>query len=232
MAENLHEGHRERVRRDFLENGFSDTTPPHKILEMLLFYSIPRRDTNEIAHDLLNTFGSIAGVLDAPTEQLLKVKGITENSVALIKLILPIASIYRSSKVNPEKSFTSTNQIGDYLIEKYLSFNKETVAITSFNSKGQILGFDILAEGDSSSVELSVRKILEIVMKRNPVCVVLSHNHPSGFAIPSSEDITLTANLFNILANINVRLLDHIIIANNDYVSLAQSRDYKAIFQK
>ncbi len=232
MAENKHEGHRERVRRDFLENGFSETTPPHKILEMLLFYSIPRRDTNEIAHDLIDTFGSIQGVLDATPEQLLKVKYITENTVALIKLILPIATIYRASKVNYDRSFTSTNQIGDYLIEKYLCYNKETVAITSFNGKGQMLGFDVLAEGDSSSVELSVRKIVEIVMKRNPVCVVLSHNHPSGFAIPSNEDLALTAKLFDILANINVRLLDHIIIANNDYVSLAQSRDYKAIFQK
>lgn len=232
MPENKHEGHRERVRRDFLENGFSETTSPHNILEMLLFYSIPRRNTNEIAHDLIDTFGSIQGVFDAPTEQLLKVKGITENTVALLKMILPIASIYRAEKVNHDKNFTSTNQIGDYLIEKYLSFTKETVAITSFNGKGQILGFDVLAEGDSSSVELSIRKILEIVMKRNPVCVVLSHNHPSGFAIPSNEDLHFTSKLFSILSNINVRLLDHIIIANNDYVSLAQSRDYKAIFQK
>lgn len=232
MPENKHEGHRERVRRDFLENGFSETTPPHKILEMLLFYSIPRRDTNEIAHELINTFGSIQGVFDAPIDQLLKVKGITENTVALLKMILPIASIYRAEKVNHDKNFTSTNQIGDYLLEKYLCYTKETVAITSFNGKGQILGFDVLAEGDSSSAELSIRKILEIVMKRNPVCVVLSHNHPSGFAIPSNEDLALTNKLFTLLANINVRLLDHIIIANNDYVSLAQSRDYKAIFQK
>ena len=232
MPENKHEGHRERVRRDFLENGFSETTPPHKILEMLLFYSIPRRDTNEIAHELINTFGSIQGVFDAPIDQLLKVKGITENTVALLKMILPIASIYRAEKVNHDKNFTSTNQIGDYLLEKYLCYTKETVAITSFNGKGQILGFDVLAEGDSSSAELSIRKILEIVMKRNPVCIVLSHNHPSGFAIPSNEDLALTNKLFTLLANINVRLLDHIIIANNDYVSLAQSRDYKAIFQK
>ena len=232
MSENKHEGHRERVRRDFLENGFSETTPPHKILEMLLFYSIPRRDTNEIAHELINTFGSIQGVFDAPIDQLLKVKGITENTVALLKMILPIASIYRAEKVNHDKNFTSTNQIGDYLLEKYLCYTKETVAITSFNGKGQILGFDVLAEGDSSSAELSIRKILEIVMKRNPVCVVLSHNHPSGFAIPSNEDLALTNKLFTLLANINVRLLDHIIIANNDYVSLAQSRDYRAIFQK
>ncbi len=232
MSENKHEGHRERVRRDFLENGFSETTPPHKILEMLLFYSIPRRDTNEIAHELINTFGSIQGVFDAPIDQLLKVKGITENTVALLKMILPIASIYRAEKVNHDKNFTSTNQIGDYLLEKYLCYTKETVAITSFNGKGQILGFDVLAEGDSSSAELSIRKILEIVMKRNPVCVVLSHNHPSGFAIPSNEDLALTNKLFTLLANINVRLLDHIIIANNDYVSLAQSRNYKAIFQK
>jgi len=232
MTDNKHTGHRERVRKDFLENGFSETTPQHKILEMLLFYSIPRKDTNEIAHELIDTFGSIEGVLDAPNEQLLKIKGISENTVALIKLILPIASIYRSQKATEKRTFTSSDSIGDYLIEKYLSYKKETLSITSFNGKGQLLGFDILSTGDSSSVELSVRRVIETVMKRNSTCVVIAHNHPSGNALPSPEDIALTENICSILSSINVKLLDHIIICNNDYISMYQTVRYRHIFQK
>ena len=232
MPENKHTGHRQRVRREFLENGFSETTPPHKILEMLLFYSIPRKDTNEIAHDLIDTFGSIEGVLDAPNDQLLKIKGISENSVALIKMILPIASIYRSQKVKPQQSFTTTNQIGNYLMEKYLNFKNETLSVTSFDSKGQIIAFDVISQGDSSAVELSVRKLVETVLKRNPVCVVLAHNHPKGIAIPSGEDVLLTEKCYEILSNINIRLLDHIVVANDDYVSMAQSKNFAYIFQR
>lgn len=232
MPENKHIGHRERVRREFLENGFSETTPPHKILEFLLFHSIPRRDTNEIAHELIDTFGSISGVLDASNEELLKVKGITENSVALIKLILPIASIYRSQKAKPETVFNSFDAIGRYLSEKYLSFNKEVLSITSFNSKGQIISFDILSEGDTSAVELSTRKLVETVLKRNPTCVIIAHNHPGGNALPSKADIELTEKCYEILKSINIKLLDHMILVSGDYISMAQSRDFKYIFHK
>ena len=231
MSENKHAGHRERVKREFLENGFNEATPPHKILELLLFFSIPRRDTNEIAHELIDTFGSIEGVLDADEAELLKIKGITENSVALIKLILPIASIYRAQKAKPEKVFESANAVGNYLLEKYLSFKSETLSITSFNSKGEIISFDILNEGDSTAVELSTRKLLETVIKRNPACVILAHNHPGGNALPSLADIRLTEKCFDLLKSINVRLLDHIILSAGDYVSMAQSREFKHIFQ-
>ena len=90
MANDLHKQHRERVRKDFLENGFSDSTSAHKFLELLLFYCIPRKDTNEIAHLLLKEFGSLSGVLEAETSDLIKVKGIGENAAALIKLMLPL----------------------------------------------------------------------------------------------------------------------------------------------
>ncbi len=231
MSDNLHKGHRERVRKEFLEKGFNEKTPPHKILEMLLFYSIPRKDTNEIAHELINKFGSLEAVLEAPYEQLVKVKGVSENTAALIKLIIPVASRYRSKIITNNAVLENSNQLGEYLVAKYMGFTKETLAITSLNAKGKVLGFDILSIGDASSVELSVRRVIETVIKRNPVCVVMSHNHPSGSALPSADDIRLTANISDTLSNINVRLLDHIIICENDYVSMAQSERFKHIFQ-
>lgn len=231
MSDNLHKGHRERVRKEFLENGFNEKTPPHKILEMLLFYSIPRKDTNEIAHELINRFGSFEAVFNAPYEQLMKVKGISENTAALIKLMIPIASRYNSKMISKNAVLNNCNQLGRYLVAKYIGFSKETLAITSLNAKGKVLGFDVLSVGDVSSVELSVRRVIETVIKRNPVCVVMSHNHPSGNAIPSADDIRLTANISDTLSSINVRLLDHIIICDNDYVSMAQSKEFDYIFQ-
>ncbi len=232
MSNNLHEGHRERVLKEFLENGFNEKTPEHKMLELLLFYSIPRKDTNELAHLLIDTFGSLDAVLEAPVEQLVKVKGIGEKTAALIKLILPFASRYTSKKINDKKEFRTSDQLGEFLIAKYMGFTKETFAITSLNAKGKFLGFDVLSIGDVTSVELSVRRVIETVIKRNPACVVMSHNHPAGSALPSADDIRLTANISDTLENINVKLLDHIILCNNDYVSMSQSKEFDYIFRK
>lgn len=232
MSENLHNEHRKRVKNEFLENGFSEETPPHKMLELLLFYSIPRKDTNELAHRLINTFGSLEAVLEASVDQLKKVDGVGENTAVLLKLILPFTRRYTSKKIIQKQNFTTSNQLGDFLVAKYIGFNKETFAITSLNAKGMFLGFDILSVGDATSVELSVRKVIETVIKRNPACVVMSHNHPSGSALPSTDDIRLTVNLSETLENINVKLLDHIIICNNDYISMAQSKEFDFIFHR
>lgn len=232
MSENLHKDHRERMRNEFLENGFNEETPPHKILEMLLFYSIPRKDTNEIAHRLINTFGSFEAVFEAPVEQLVKVDGVGLNTATLLKLILPIVSRYSSRKIIQQGEFRTSGQLGEFFVAKYSGFKKETFAITSLNANGKLLGFDILSVGDAVSVELSVRRVLETVIKRNPACVVMSHNHPAGNALPSADDIRLTANLSDTLENINVKLLDHIIVCDDDYVSMAQSKQFDYIFSK
>ena len=99
MDKNLHEGHRERARQEFLQHGFDRNTPPHKILELLLFYCVGRVDTNPIAHELIAKYGSVAGVLDAPVEELAAFKGLNERSAVLLKLIMPIAQgTYTTSK--------------------------------------------------------------------------------------------------------------------------------------
>lgn len=231
MEKNLHAEHRERVRREFLERGFDHNTPSHKIVEMLLFYSIPRKDTNETAHELLNRFGSIKGILDAPVEQLKKVKGVGDNTVALFKLLLPVFREYVSSGVSPTK-FKSLNEVGDFLKAKYLGFKSEVLAVTSLDAEGKFLGFDIISEGDTTSVELSLKKIIEVVLKRNASCVVISHNHPNSDAVPSNEDIYLTEKIYELLSNINIKLLDHIIIGFDDYISFVQSKSLKYIFRK
>lgn len=230
MPENLHEGHRQRVRTEFLENGFGENTPPHKFLEMLLFYSIPRRDTNALAHKLIEEFGSLAGVLDASAEELMKIPGITENTAVLLKLIVPVARRYQADRKAAKDRYESIDDICDFLLSKYFGYSKEVFAVTSLSLSGRILGFDILASGEVSAVAFSSRKVIETVLKRNAACVIISHNHPDGPALPSSEDIEVTVALKEALAHVNVKLADHIIISDGDYVSLAHSRGFAEIF--
>lgn len=231
MSENCHAGHRKRVRDEFLEKGFSDATPAHKVIEMLLFYCIPRQDTNEIAHVLLDRFKTVSAILEASPEELMKVKGIGQNAAALIKLLLPIFRLYQNDKADNSKVPFTMDGICDFLIKKHFGFSNEVFAVTTFNSKGAMIAFDILNHGDVSSVGISTRSVIETVIKRKAVCAVISHNHPNGNALPSPEDIAMTHRINSALKHINVKLLDHVIIADNDCVSLAQSQAYYKIFR-
>jgi len=232
LANNLHNKHRERVRQDLLNHGFDDETPLHKIVEMLLFYSIPRKDTNEIAHELVNRFGTLSNMLSAPASELLKIDGVGESTVAFFKLISVVSQRNIREKFSKVKKFESLNEIGDYLLVKHFGFAEETVAVTSFNGRGEKVGFDIVGHGDIASVGVSIRKIMETVLNRKATAIVLSHNHPGASAMPSAEDIEVTEKVSEAMAKIGVSLLDHIIVAENDYVSLAQSRQFQYIFGK
>lgn len=230
MANDLHKKHRERVRNDFLEHGFNDDTPPHKVLEMLLFFGIPRKDTNEIAHLLLEEFGTVSGVLEAETSDLLRIEGIGENAAALIKLMLPLFKQYQRDKSIPRPKFTNMDDIFDFLIKKYFGFKSEVFMITSFDNDGNMIACDKIVEGSVSSVGVSVREVVKMVLKRNAACVIISHNHTSGNAIPSLADVEMTKSIKITLQQMGVKLLDHVIVVPNDCVSMYQSQKYRDIF--
>lgn len=230
MSNDLHKEHRERMRKQFLAEGFSENSSEHKLLEMLLFFAIPRKDTNEIAHLLIKRFGTLGGVFEAPTEELIKIDGVGVNTAMLLKLMVPVTKKYMASKTSKVNIYENMNAICDYLAGKYFGCNEEMFAITTFNSKGAIVGFDILANGDCVAVNVSMRQILETVIRNKAVCAVISHNHPGGTAIPSTDDINATRKIAETLNSIDVRLLDHIILCDDDYVSLAQSSTYKYLF--
>lgn len=230
MAENLHHKHRERVRKEFLAHGINENAPEHKLLEMLLFFSIGRKDTNEIAHLLINRFGSLSAVLEAPVEELVKVDGVGENTAMLLKLMIPVTKSYIASKTKKVNIYENMDAISDFLTAKYIGYDVETFAITTFNSKGAIVGFDILSQGDCVTVNVSMRQVIETVLKRKAVCAVISHNHPGGDALPSREDVETTEKIAKTLSSINVKLLDHIVLCDDDYVSFAQSGAFRHIF--
>lgn len=232
MEKGVHDGHRQRLKEEFLAKGFDENTPPHKIMEMLLFYSIPRKDTNEIAHNLINRFGgTVSGVLDASVEELVKVDGVSHHTAALIKLMVPIVRCYLTEKNEKKNVYSNLDEVCDFLVQKYISYTKEMFSVISFSGSGRKLGFDILGEGNVSEVNVSIREVVETAINRKAVSVIIAHNHPDGVAIPSQGDIAVTRKIQSALSHINIKLLDHIIIGGDDYVSLCQSRLYRDIFE-
>ena len=227
---NLHEGHRKRLRKEVIINDFSDELEIHKLLEALLFYGIPRKDTNEIAHELLNTFGSFSGVLEANYNDLYSIKGMTENAAFLIKLILPLSRRYNTERYKGGYKFKSIDEIGEFLVKKHSGYNTEVFIVTTFRDNGTMISCDVIKKGDMEEVSLSVKTLVNCVLRHNAPVVIVSHNHTNGLAVPSQADIKMTQILNFTLDQMGIRLLDHIIVADDEFVSLAQSKDYKPLF--
>lgn len=228
----LHDGHRERMREEFLKYGFNSATPEHKMLEMLLFHCIPRTDTNDLAHMLLNRFHNLAGVLDAPIEELCEFPKLTRSNATLLKLIMPVARKYIEIKDWSEPAFSNLDDIGNYLLDRYRGIAEERAALLHLSATGEELLFDFISVGSVDSVGLSIKGIIKRVLDSGANAVVLAHNHPSGIAVPSHNDCVLTEMIADTLRKINVPLLDHIVLSGNDFVSMAQSHEYSHIFTK
>ena len=216
----VHQGHRARQRKKLLENGpraFAD----HELLEMLLYYAIPRRDTNELAHRLLERFGSLQGVFSAPVEELSTVEGVGENAAVLLSLVPQIWQ--RSLQGASERILNSVDKCGEYFAELLSGSRREMLWQVCLDGKGKVLSSRCLAEGDVSMAAVSVRQVVEYALRAGAVAVVLAHNHPSGVALPSQEDCATTRLIRDALRTMNIQLVDHIIVADRDYVSMAAS---------
>lgn len=221
-AANPHANHRERVRRRFLTDGF-DSLEDHVKLELLLFYAIPRRDTNPIAHNLLRRFGSIANVFDAPIEELKKVDGVGESGAMLLKLIPNMARTYMTDKEKASTRFHDKKSAGNYLMHRYIGLVNETLTVIALDSKQRVLYCEAVYEGSIDTLPLHVKRIVEIAVLYNAASIILAHNHPSGNLMPSSEDVISTKQVYQALSAIDVNLDDHFIIIDGDYFSMAES---------
>ena len=219
---NIHAGHRERMRNKFLTRGL-DAFADHEALELLLYYAIPRKDTNPIAHALMERYGSLSAVLAAPVEDLQKVEGIGESAAVLLKLVPQIQKKARLADAKRETALTSVSQFGAYLLEQFHGEKNEVIYQLCLDRKGKLLACKRLGEGDMSSANLDIRRMIENAILFSASGVVLAHNHPSGIALPSQDDYIATDQAKAALATIGVVLLDHIILADGDFVSLAES---------
>lgn len=217
----VHDGHRERKREQFLQHG-SDAMPDHELLELLLFYAIPRRDTHPIAHELLERFGSLQAVLSAPAAELEKVPGMGRSAAALVTLVAPLYRRARASFAENEVVLDTSERIGNYFLELLAEERQEVMYQLCLDAKGRRLHICKVSEGEASGVSVNVRKIVENAILRDAVMVALGHNHPSGVAFPSQEDRDATRRVQAALDAVGVRLVEHIIVADDDYISLRQ----------
>ena len=218
----IHDGHREKMRRRFLTGGL-EAYADHEALELLLYYAIPRRDTNPIAHALMARYGSLAAVLSAPAEDLQKVDGVGESAAVLLRLVPQLCRKARLSDAERENVLNSTERAGAYLLELFAQEKREILYVLCLDQKGKLLACKRLGEGGVSSVELNVRSLVESAILTSASAVILSHNHPSGIALPSQDDYATTDRARNALETIGVTLVDHIIVADGDFVSLSES---------
>lgn len=215
----VHDGHRQRKKQQFREHGL-EAFAEHEALELLLYYAIPRQDTNPIAHRLLEHFGSLEGVFSAPLTELQKVEGVGENAATLIRLLFPLCRRVRTAGTKHEIILNSHESIGAYFLELFLGERREVFYEACLDAKGKLLACYRVAEGNADQVTVNLRRIVENALNANASLVLLSHNHPSGVALPSREDNQTTLQIKQALDNIGVRLVDHIIVADGDFVCL------------
>ena len=215
----IHEGHRQRKKEQFRRHGL-DAFADHEILELLLYYAIPRQDTNPIAHRLLDRFGSLEDVFTASLSELTQVEGVGESAATLIRLLLPLCRRVRTSGTKHEIILNSRENVGAYFIELFLGEKQEVFYEACLDAKGKLLSCFRLAEGSADNVSVNIRKVIENALNANASHVIIAHNHPSGIALPSSADNQTTLQIKRALDGIGVRLVDHIIIADGDFVCL------------
>lgn len=218
----IHDGHRERLKERFLRDGLDGFTEV-QMLELLLFYAKPQGDTNPTAHLLIDRFGSFAGVLDAPMELLVQVKGVKEHAATLLKLAQAVGRCYEVSKAREEKFLPTISACGDYLKPFFRGRRNETVFLLSLDAKRKVISCRQVGEGDINCASISIRRVVQMALEAGATSVLLAHNHPSGLAVPSGDDIQTTRRLAAALSAVEIPLVDHIVVADDDYVSMVQS---------
>ncbi len=228
-TKNEHQGHRERLRQKVIKNGINSLAE-HEVLELILFYSLAQRNTNDLAHKLINRFGSVAAVLDAPQEQLLEIKGISKTTVFVLKSLPQIASYYLEDKNGVADKIYGCEDAFKLLAPKFIGKTSEELLIVFLSNSNKFLGCEFIAKGDVNSTQFTSRQLIEPCIRYNATQVILAHNHPSDILIPSPDDVITTKNVCACLHTIEVVLLDHIIFGKNSCFSMNSSEQYKNLF--
>ena len=231
MSDHMHDGHRARMKEQFLKSGM-DSFSAHQVLEVLLYFSVPRVDTNPLAHRLVDHFGSLSQVLDADFEQLRQVKGVSEHTATQILFVSELLRRYQCEKAEKPTSFHSLNEIGRYLQAQYTNEKVEKLRILCFNNRGNLLHTAVISEGGLVSTDINIRRIVETALRYPTTTVVMAHNHPAGFAIPSAQDYNCTVQVRRALEMVEIELSDHIVFAENDFVSMRQTAKFAGAFSK
>ncbi len=227
-TKNNAKGHRERVRKKFLENGFNGLED-YEILELLLFYVIPRKDTKAIAKELIKKFKTLANVLKADTLELKTIDGLGASSITFLKMMgaLP-EKIYKDELKNQKLIKDDKNKISDK--EVLLSFLRNKIGyedvekfyVIYLSSSNEVIAFEESSSGTLDRSSIYPREIYKRVIMENAKSIIIAHNHPSGNTCPSKCDIDITNEIAKGLKNFGALLLEHIIITRDSYFSFLE----------
>lgn len=215
---NVHDGHRDRMRERIIKGGLY-SLEYHEILEYILFCFIPMRDTNEIAHNLIKKFGSLAGVLNASPEELMTVGRVTKNAAVFLSSIPDLSRKYKESFDTQKISLKGRDEVKDYLKNYFFCRPKESVVVASLDAHNKLIGVFELAEGWADGVNLASREVVDVALRTKASSVIVAHNHPSGIAVPSNDDYLLTNAISCALELIGITLFDHIIYGKDSVYS-------------
>lgn len=214
------QGHRSRVRKRYFESGL-DGFQDYEVLEMLLFYAVPRKDTKALAKDLIARFGSLHGVFEASAEEL-REAGLSDAAAALLTMILPLGRQIEVSKEKDRTHIRSTADAGKTVCAMFRNRPEESVRMLCLDAAGKIVKLAEVAQGDVNTVHFPIRKLAETAIGARAVSVILAHNHPGGTISPSREDLEATEAAKSALETVGIRLLDHLIVAGERYCSLRE----------
>lgn len=217
-----HSGHRSRMKKKLMQNGF-DHMEPHEVLEILLYYAIPQRNTNDIAKNLIDRFGSISAVFDASVD-MLKSAGLTEHQALYLTMFPDIARIYLVDKYENQDKIIDYDNITGFIRDRFIGLEEqENVLLILIDKKGKLVYSGIISQGDFNSASISIREIVTLAINYAATSAFIAHSHPSGLALPSKEDVLVTRDLKKALKLVGIHLLDHFIVADHECVSLAES---------
>jgi len=218
----IHDGHRQRLKERYRKDGLDNFDELH-VLELALFYSMGRKDTNPVAHGLLERFGSLKQVLEASPEELMKVEGVGEHTAIFLQLIRDMGRYYQVKCAEANAFLQTIDQCGEYLMPYFFGRKNETVFLLCLDAKCKVLACQNMGEGGVNSANISIRKLVEAALRVNATSVVIAHNHPSGLALPSDADVQTTVRLGKALRMVDIILVDHIIVCDDDFVSMVHS---------
>lgn len=219
----LHEGRRSRVKNRYLTSGLDDFQE-HEVLELLLFYAIPYKDTNELAHRLLDSFGSLYAVLNADSKELSKIDGMGEHASIFLSMLPAVYKAYDKSRYAKKAQLKTIRDVVNYCKTLLFNDNNESLYCICMNNSFEVINSSLIARGINTQLNAHPRLVVSALLKNNASKLVLCHNHPVGLAKPSYADEVYTKSISSILSGLDIDFIDHIIVANDGAYSIVNKK--------
>lgn len=216
-------GHRQRIKEKYEKSGLEGCLD-YEVLELVLSYAIPRKDTKPIAKELLARFKSLNAVLDADAKDLETIKGISRHSALFLRLLKDISVLYLEQGIHSRDLLSSPEVVCDYLKVALKGLANEEFKMLFLDNRNQLLAMETLKAGTVNRSVVFPRKVIERALYHHAVGIIIAHNHPAGTLEPSVEDQEVTRMISNALKIVDIKLLDHIIIGGNEYYSFKENR--------